>query len=88
MADVQTILKDVQAFAPLIETALGLSDGVKSKINALMSIGAGVDNFLTTLQGQVNTVSSGGSVDFAALNATLNNLHAQAESVIDSASQA
>lgn len=82
MPDIQTILKDLSAFAPIIETALGLDANVKATITTLTVIGEGIAGLLTTLQGQINTVSQGGQVDFNALNETLNALVKQTDAYI------
>ena len=82
MPDIQTILKDLSAFAPIIETALGLDANVKATITTLTVIGEGIAGLLTTLQGQISTVSQGGQVDFNALNETLNALVKQTEAYI------
>ena len=87
MADVQEILRDVQTFAPIIETALGLSSSVAATITTLTVVGEGIANFMATIQSQVNTVSAGGSVDFASLNANLDRIKLQVSTYITSKEQ-
>ncbi len=81
-SDVQPLLKDVQAFAPIIETLLELSDRVNIKTNEFTSLGSDIANFLVSVKSQFNNVTTGGKVDFAALNSTLDRLERQVAELI------
>lgn len=82
ITDVQPLLRDVQTLGPIIESVLVLSDSINNKINEYVSVGSDIANLLVTLKSQFNTVSTGGKIDFAALNATLNRLEQQVSVLI------
>ena len=80
--DVQPLLRDVQTFAPIIGKLLELSDGVNTKINDYNSLGSDIANFLVSVKSQFNNVTTGGKVDFAALNSTLDRLKRQVDEMM------
>ena len=80
--DVQPLLRDVQTFAPIIEKLLELSDGVNTSINNYTSLGSDIANFLVSVKSQFNNVTTGGKVDFAALNSTLDRLKRQVDEMM------
>jgi hypothetical protein len=80
--DVQPLLRDVQTFAPIIGKLLELSDGVNTKINDFNSLGSDIANFLVSVKSQFNNVTTGGKVDFAALNSTLDRLKRQVDEMM------
>ena len=80
--DVEPLLRDVQTFAPIIEKLLELSDGVNTNINNYKSLGSDIANFLVSVKSQFNNVTTGGKVDFAALNSTLDRLKRQVDEMM------